>query len=444
VKQTNGWNIKINKAMKMKRSLNRLLNIAFIFIGFTANAQTKSCLFMGATLHLGNGKTIENGALGIKDGKIVLAADANRIKLSSDAYDTIINVQGKQIYPGFISLLSQLGLKEIDAVRATRDETEVGLLNPHIRALTAYNTDSRIIPTVRSNGILTVQATPQGTLLSGSSSIFKLAGWNWEDAALKLDDGIHLNWPESDGIKAKDDTSKGNIRRKKHLALLQDIFTDAKTYGQQTKINEKNIKLEAMRGLFDGSKILYIEANKARDISESLLFASQHGVKKCVITGAAEVLMVQDNVKKYALGVILSMLHKLPENPDDAVDLVFKTPALLTQNGIPVALGYTGEKGAMGSRNLGFLAGTAAAYGLEKEVALQLITSNAALLCGIQEQLGTLENGKNATFFITQGDALDMRSAKVLNAWIDGIEIDLDNPQKQLYQKYSKKYEGLK
>jgi len=144
------------------------------------------------------------------------------------------------------------------------------------------------------------------------------------------------------------------------------------------------------------------------------------------------------------LGVILSMLHKLPENPDDAVDLVFKTPALLTQNGIPVALSYTGEKGAMGSRNLGFLAGTAAAYGLEKEVALQLITSNAALLCGIQDQLGTLENGKNATFFITQGDALDMRSAKVLDAWIDGIEIDLDNPQKQLYQKYSKKYEGLK
>lgn len=325
-------------------------------------------------------------------------------------------------------------------MRATRDETEVGLLNPHIRALTAYNTDSRIIPTVRSNGILTVQASPKGALLTGSSSIFRLSGWNWEDAAIKLDDGIHLNWPESDGIKAKDDTSKGNVRRKKHLNLLQNIFADAKTYSQQSKIEDKNIKLEAMRGLFDGSKILYIEANKARDISESLLFAAQHGIKKCVITGAAEILMVQDDVKKYALGVVLSRIHKLPENPDDAVDLPFKTPAILTENGITVALSYTGEMGAMGSRNLGFLAGTAAAYGLDKENALKLITSNAALLCGLQEQIGSLENNKNATFFLTEGDALDMRTSGVLNAWIDGIEIDLDNPQKQLFRKFSKKY----
>jgi len=432
--------LSILMAKKMKMIQKHLFTLMLVIAFCNANAQSKSCLFMGAQLHLGNGKTIENGALGIKNGKITLAADANKIRLSKDAYDTIINVQGKHIYPGFISLISELGLKEIDAVRATRDETEVGLLNPHVRALTAYNTDSRIIPTIRSNGILTVQAKPQGTLLTGSSSIFKLTGWNWEDAVLKIDDGIHLNWPESDGIKAKDDTSKGNVKRKKHLALLEEIFTDAKSYAFKNAKTEKNIKLEAMLGLFDGSKILYIEANKARDISESLVFAHQHGIKKCVITGGAEALMVQDNIKKYSLGVILSRLHKLPENPDDPVDLPFKTPAILTDNGITVALGYTGEMGAMGSRNLGYLAGTAAAYGLNKDDALKLITSNAALLSGIQDEIGSLETNKKATFFITEGDALDMRTSKVLNAWIDGLEVDLDNPQKQLYHKYSKKY----
>jgi hypothetical protein len=103
--------------------------------------------------------------------------------------------KGKQVYPGLILSSSNLGLVEVSSVRATSDVREIGDLNPNVRSIVAYNTDSKVINTLRSNGILMANIVPQGSMIAGSSSVVQLDAWNWEDAAVKTDAGMHFYMP---------------------------------------------------------------------------------------------------------------------------------------------------------------------------------------------------------------------------------------------------------
>jgi len=318
---------------------------------------------------------------------------------------------------------------------------EVGGINPHVRALVAYNTDSELIPTVRSNGILITQATPQGEIVAGMSSIMQLDGWNWEDAALKKDDGIHINWV---GYFKRDFdyntftvSTKKNDKRDETLREVDKTFNDAIAY-IKTKPAVTNVKMEAMRGLFDGSKILYINADYGKEIIEAIQFAKSKGIKKIVITGGEESLLAADFLKENNIPVILNATHRLPNSADDDTDISYKLPYLLAQKGVLVGLGYIGLNWR--TRNLPFLAGTVAGHGMDKEDALKLITANNAKILGIDRMVGTLEVGKHATLIVSAGDVLDMRTAKVEHAFIQGRKVDLDDKQKRLYRKYSEKY----
>jgi len=175
----------------------KYLHLLFTLLITVAAQAQKPTLFMGATAHLGNGTKIENSAISMLNGKIEMVADASIIRIDPSAFDTIYRVHGKHLYPAFIVPNTTLGITEIDAVRASHDYNETGGMNPNVRSLIAYNTDSKIAKTVRSNGVLIAQVTPRGGTISGQSSVMHLDGWNWEDAALKTDDGIHLNWPSS-------------------------------------------------------------------------------------------------------------------------------------------------------------------------------------------------------------------------------------------------------
>jgi imidazolonepropionase-like amidohydrolase len=88
-----------------------------------------------------------------------------------------------------------------------------------------------------------------------------------------------------------------------------------------------------------------------------------------------------------------------------------------------------------------FNAGTAAAYGLGKEAALQAITLNAAKILGVADKTGTLEVGKDANIVISEGDILDMKSSIVTDAFIQGRAVAITSKHKQLYDRYKYKYE---
>jgi len=437
----------LNKKIKMSKKIYILLLVLSISIATKAQLtpalkQSKSVLILNATAHLGNGTIIENSAIGFVDGKINLVADARVIRLASGAYDITIEASGKHVYPGFIAPNSTLGLVEIDAIKSSDDEDEIGTMNPNVRSIIAYTADSKVIETVRPNGILMAQITPRGGIISGSSSIVQLDAWNWKDAMIKENDGMHMNFPATfrrSGSWFEPGIIEPNKDYAKQILELSTFLSNAKAYlGDSSK--ERNLVLEATKGLFDGSQTLFINANEEKQIIDAVQFAKENGIKKMVIVGGYEAYKTAELLQKNNIGVLLKRVHDMPENEDDDVDLPFKSAKLLTDKGVLVGLENSGAMERMNTRNLPFLAGTCAAYGLDKEQALQLITSNTAKILGIDAQCGTLEQGKDATLFISEGDALDMRTNKLSNAFIQGRMISLETHQTRMNEKYKTKY----
>ncbi|MBC8266831.1 MAG: amidohydrolase family protein [Flavobacteriales bacterium] len=413
--------------------------IIFIFcITFVQTIFAQShVLYLGAIAHLGNGLKIENAAIGVEDGKFSLVADASIIRINPTAYDTIIKLGGKHIYPAFIVPNTTLGITEIGQVRATHDYREVGALNPNVRSLIAYNTDSKIITTVRSNGVLLAQVTPRGGTVSGQSSVMYLDGNNWEDAVLRADDGLHLNWPNSyyyTGWWAEPGENKKNDKYNKRTDEIKTFFTKAESYAKSSNIMD--LRMESMKGLFDGSKTLYIHADYGKDMRKAIEMTNELGIKKVVIVGAEEALKIVDLLKEKNISLILNRVHRLPDSQDSPIDDPFTQSRKLKEAGILFCFDYAGDMEAMGARNLPFSAGTAVAYGLDYEDAISAITLNTAKILGIDAEVGSIEHGKDATFFISTADALDMRTNNVEQAYIKGNPIDLNNHQKELFQKY--------
>jgi imidazolonepropionase-like amidohydrolase len=417
---------------------NLVWNVLLVLSCASVWAQNNGVLFTGGTIHTGTGIVIENAVMGIRAGKIEFVGDGKVIKYDRKAYAEQIDFSGQHLYPGLIAMNSSIGLREIDAVRATLDYNEVGDLNPHIRSLPAFNTDSRIIPTVRSNGVLTVQACPTGGTISGSSSVFHLNGWNWEDALVQADDGIHLFWPEHPLAKLTKDSSKTNRTLRKQTEII-DLMLEAAAYGKGER-KERNLKLQALQGLFSGNQRLYVHCHRARGIADAVIMLHEAGIQKIVVVGAEEAALVAGLLRKFGVPVVLPRVHRLPDFEDDAVDAPFSLPAVLRDSGLTVALTYDGEMEAMGTRNLAFTAGTAAAYGCGKEDALKMISLNPAKILGIDERTGSIEPGKAADFFVSTGDALDPISCTIVKIYIDGIGVSLSNHQSELNKKYREKY----
>ncbi|GHA77904.1 amidohydrolase family protein [Pontibacter akesuensis] len=405
-----------------------------------APKQSKPVLLKGATLHVGNGQVVENAAVGFTNGKITYAGPQNGANLSG--YE-VVDVTGQHIYPGLIQPNSALGLNEVESVRATIDWREVGEMNPHVRSVIAYNTDSDIIPTVRANGVLMTQVTPVGGTISGSSSVVQLDAWNWEDAIVKADEGIHLNWPsmliETGNSRTDERLKRMTEEREKTMLEMEKLFRDAVVY-KAGKHNSENLKLASMTGLFDGSRKLYLHANYGKEMIEGINFAKKHGVKDIVVVGARDAVAVADFLKANKVSVIYSGVHALPSRAEEDVDMPYKTPYLLHKAGIPFALDY--DLAIHGIRNLPFIAGTAAAYGLDKEQALAAVTLNTAKILGVDKQVGSIEVGKDATLVVSAGDLLDMRTNNVTHAYIQGRNVDLNDKQKILYKKFEDKYKA--
>ncbi len=405
-----------------------------------APKQQKSVLIINAKAHIGNGTVIENSAIGFKNGKIDLVSNNQNTVISN--YETIIDAKGKEVYPGFIAPNSTLGLVEIDAVKSSDDESEIGTYNPHVRSLIAYTADSKVIETVRPNGILMAQITPRGGIISGTSSIVQLDAWHWSDAVVKENDGIHMEFPSSfkrSGSWFEPGTIEANKEYTNQIQEINTFFANAKVYNT-TPAKERNLTFEATKGLFNGEQTLFIHASEEKQMIDAIQLAKNNGIEKIVIVGGYEAYKIGAFLKENQIGVLLKRVHEMPENDDDDVDLPFKLAKLLTDQGVVVGLENSGAHERMATRNLPFLAGTCAAYGLNKEQALQLITANTAKLLGIDKFCGTLEVGKDATLFISEGDALDMRTNKLTSAFIQGRSISLETHQTKLNDRYKTKF----
>lgn len=427
--------------------------ICAITIGFSAAAQEtiypapeyKGLLFIkNGTVHVGNGQVLTNATIQVNNGKIEKIGTDLPIPMDDVK---VFDATGKHVYPGLILGNTSIGLREIASqVRGSNDYREIGELNPNVKSIVAYNTDSRIINTLRSNGILLANIAPQGSLIAGTSSTVQFDAWTWEDAAYKYNTAVHFYMPSlfvrnrggfGGGPQSDTDPIKSALER---IEKVKAFFRDAKSYYAQTGKTTTNLKFEAVKGLFDRSEKLFIHCNLVKEMLIAVDFAKEFGFDVALI-GASESWQIAPLLRQHNVAVILQQMHNLPTAEDDDVDQPYKTPAALQQAGVLYAI--TDEDGNSTGRNLMFNAGTAATYGLTKEEALQAITLNAAKILGIADRTGSIETGKDANIIISEGDILDMRSSVVTQAFIRGRMIDLNDKHKMLNERYKKKY-GIK
>ena len=403
-----------------------------------ADKQTEAITITGATIHVGDGSVIQSGTVVFEDGKIQAVGNS-----STATKGKVIDASGKHIYPGFIGANTSLGLVEVDAVNASNDQAEMGSMIPHVRSLIAYNAESKVVESMRPNGILTAQVSPNGGRFSGTSSIMQLDAWNWEDAAIKKDDGVHLNWPSSFSRGrwwlGEPRGLKPNNNYAKQVAAIENFVNESKAY-LAGKRDTKNLPYDAMEGLFNGNQKIYIHVNDEKGITDAVNFSKSNGMNM-VVVGGYQAHAVTELLKSNNIPVLIDHTHSLPAIADHDYDLPYKNPKLLADAGILVGI-HTGNNSNFQTRNLPFYAGQVVGQGMSKEDALKLITSNLAKILGIDDQLGSIEVGKNATLFISEGDALDMRGNQLIKAFIDGRDISLETHQTKLWKRYSNKYKS--
>jgi len=431
--------------------MKKLLISFLLTVSISANEQIPAppqknpILLKNGYIHTVSKGTIE-GSILFEKGKITRIA-----KYITPPKDCeIIDLNGKHVYPGMIAAVSGLGLIEINAVAVTNDHSERGDFNPNVRTNVAFNPDSEIIPTTRSNGILIANIIPNSGLVSGQSSVMMLDGWTWENATLSSPSGLHIIWPNMNSI-AKNDYEKNRLKTaKEHLNNLENIIKDARAYARlrQTKsrsaenYHDEDLRWESMIPYVNKKLPIYVHANEVKQIEAAISWSVRHSLK-IIIVGGKDAWRTTDLLIKNRIPVIYESVTSLPYRRFEDYDQAYKTPSILYEKGVQFCISQYGFAGsAYQARNLPYQASMAASYGLPKEAALRSITLSAAEILGIDKKVGSLETGKDATLFISNGDPLEIRT-NILQAYIQGKKVDMGDRHKSLYSKYKEKYRQL-
>ena len=407
-----------------------------------APSQDHPILIQGGTIHTISHGILENADILFENGKITSVGH----NLDIPAEAEIIDASGQHVFPGLISAGSTLGLQEIGAVRATRDYAEVGAVNPNVRANVSYNPDSELIPITRSNGILLALSVPRSGLISGTSSLMMLDGWTWEDATLMHPVGLHLFWPSMNIPKpkpGKQKEKKDKDSRLKSIQKIDDLIQESRAYAQLKATGSPSFKhdlrLEGMLPVISGEIPVFIHANEVQQIEAAVYWAERQSVKM-VLVGGKDSWRVTQLLKDREIPVIYTQTHSTPMRRFEQYDQAFITPSQLYAAGVKFCISNSESPFQTPHiRNLPYHAAKAASYGLSWKEALRSITLSPAEILGVEDKVGSLEASKDATFFIADGDILDVRT-QVNMAFIQGRRVDLSDRHKTLYSKYRNKY----
>jgi imidazolonepropionase-like amidohydrolase len=411
-------------------------------VGRTVPPQSERIALRGATIHTVTNGVIQNGTIIFEKGKIT-AVGAN---IAIPAGTKIVDVTGKHIYPGLIDAYSTVGISEIGAVDMSNDVNEVGDFNPNVRTDVAVNAESRHIGTSRSQGVLTTLTTPGGGLISGMSSAMAMEGWSWEEMSLESAAALNVNWPNPSqgrggrggggggGAPAGGNTStyEGRVQQ------LKNYFAEARAYRDAVAAKE-NVRTDArymaMIPALDRKIPVVVSANSASQINDAITWAKQENLR-LIIRGGDDAIHVAARLKAENIPVILTSTMEAPNRNHEGYDAAYARAAHLYKAGVKFAI--SGGAGSLYTDRLPYEAGVAVAFGLPEEEAIKAVTINAAEFMGLADRLGSLEIGKQATFLITTGTPIDMTS-NILQAYIQGRELDMNDIQKHFFEKYMEK-----
>jgi imidazolonepropionase-like amidohydrolase len=409
------------------------------------SAQAASVLLKDGWIFTASGPILTNASVLILDGRIEKVGTG-----LTDKADAVVELGGQRVFPGLIAPTTVLGLLEIDALRATRDTTEVGEYSADVSAWIAVNPDSELIPVARANGYTHAQVVPSGGTVSGYSGLIQLNGWTIEDLTIEKAVALHLRWPgfgldTTPRPPGKDSgpSLEDQVRdRDRKLREIDSFFTEAAAYSEAKKVAKEGFKTvpawEAMLPVFRKERPLWIHVNETRGIRSAAEWSVRRGFK-AVIAGGRDAWREAAYLAEHRIPVAYEHVFTQPVRDTDPYDVYYSAPAVLAKAGVLVAFSEGTEQfGASNIRNIPYSAAQARAFGLPYEDAVRGLTLNAAKMLGVSDRLGSIEPGKEATLFIADGDVLDLK-AQVKRMWIRGREVDLSSRHTRLYEKYRKR-----
>ena len=391
---------------------------------------------------------IENGTLIIRADTI--AALGSDIAIPDDV-NARYNADGHAVYPGFIDSGTQLGLTEVGSLSETRDYNEIGTLTPHMDALTAVNPNSISIPVTRVDGVTTVITEPSNGQWPGQAALINLIGYT--PAQMHVGDVRYmvLNFPSTGRRGTRDTRSEEEIEEDAQEALdaLNTLWEDATLYADiQSRRDEASSghlpeyapAYDALVPVVRGEQPIMLKVDKAADILDALSWAEERELlDQIVLSGVSEGWRVADAIAEADVPVLTGPVIALPNRASDRYDTAYANAGRLHDAGVTVAL-RTGESSNV--RNLPFHAGFAAAYGMGTEAALEAITLTPARIFGVDDQLGSLEVGKQATLFVADGDPFEP-ATQITRLFIDGYNVPLESRHTELYDEFLDRSPGL-
>jgi len=417
----------------MQRHLNLLLIAALVAIPVTAAAQEvipappqrAPVALVGGTIHTVANGVIENGTIVFDDGRIT-ALGAN-VTVPSNAER--VDISGKHVYPGLIDAFSSVGITEIGSVDVTNDTSELGNVNPNVRAEVAVNAESRHIGTTRSNGVLVTLTSPSGGLVSGMAAAMNLDGWTWEEMTLKAPAALIVNWPNSGSNGYQDD-----------LAELKDIFDTARAYRTMKETGNASTiatdpRWEAMIPVFSGDLRIIVAADDVKQMEDAIAWADAEELE-IILRGGRDAWHRADRRAQSQVPVLLTTVIDGPSRNWEPIDAAYGQPRRLHEAGVRFAI--TGGSSAAYANRLPYEAGAAIAYGLPPDEALKAVTLYPAQFLGLDDRIGSLQTGRDATLLITTGHPLEY-STIVEQAYIQGRKIDMMDAHKRFFEKYREK-----
>jgi len=410
--------------------------------------QTRPVAIVGGTVHTVSGGVIEGGVVVFDKGKITVVGKGEAVAAGTE----VIDAKGKHVYPGLMDACTDLGLTEIESIRATRDAAETGSVNPNVRAERAVNPDSEQIPVARANGVLLTVTAPEGGTVSGMSACLRMDGWTWEQMLVKGATGMHMNWPNVSRPGGAGPARRGGggggagpevAADADPLRGVRKLIADSRAYAAARAADPafpNDSRWEAMVPVVEGKVPVVVNADGAEAIASAVAFAQKEKLK-LVIVGGYEAERVAALLKEHGVAVVISGVHRNPNRRMEAYDAPFTLAARLRDAGVVFAI--SSNRAAAFSRNLPYHAATAAAFGLTKDEAIRAITLSPAEIFGVADLVGSLAAGKEATLFIADGDILETPT-QVVAAWTQGRRVDLTSRHTRLWKKYETKYEQLK
>ena len=415
----------------------------------------------GWVLAIENGKifTMADGI--IEDGVIIVEnnriAEVGRdIEIPSGA--EIIDASGRIITPGLIDAYTHLGLVEVSETASTVDiEEKSNPLTPEVRVIDAFNTQSKLIPVTRIEGVTTVLSAPgPGNVIAGQSAVFDLYGSTVSEMVVKEPAALHLDFGEdptsSWRAREKIDTRMGLVARLRQALIDAQKYEDdwaeyagkLKEYqdNQNARNKKKNDNLEepskperdlgkeAIVQALNRTIPVVASAHRKDDILAAINVAEEFGLRLIVLHGT-DAYKIAETLKSKDIPILLGPITTQPSSMED-LGAIYENAALLERAGVKFAI-ISGS--THNSRDLQFQAGIAVEHGLSFPAALRAMTIVPAEILGVDKDLGSIETGKIANIAIFDGDPLQPLT-KVSDVIIEGRRVPLTSFQTELYEKY--------